>query len=74
MLCIHDYNPRTISFSSQKEMMFYWKTKSYFYNECVYFHLEFNKKDLNLRVTFFSKISNLSYYEDLVRKGYIAKT
>lgn len=50
--------------------MFYWKTKSYFYNECVYFHLEFNKVDPHWRVTFFNKISNLSYYKDLARKGY----
>lgn len=44
------------------------KTKLYFHNECVYFYLEFNKEDSNLRIKFFSKISNFSYYKDLAKK------
>ena len=66
--------------------MFYLKKKKkpnlYFHNDCVYFYLEFNKEDFNLRIKCFSKISNFSYYKDLeqqqqkdlAKKNYIGRT
>ena len=69
MFYVHDYHLRTISISQQKKCFIKKnnnkKPKLYFHNDCVYFYLEFNKEDSNLRIKCFSKISNFSYYKDL---------
>ena len=84
MFYVHDYHLRTISISQQRKCFIKKKKKPklYFHNDCVYFYLEFNKEDFNLRIKCFSKISNFSYYKDLeqqqqkdlAKKNYIGRT
>lgn len=74
-LYIHIYTLSSKNyFCQQRKCFIKIKTKLYFYNECVYFYLEFNKEDSNPRVKFFNKITKLPYCKNLARKNYIAGT